>query len=90
LDPLAGRVFETAALNYVIIIEFLLLFNQNDIKEVHTAAIYGEVEAIDHKEFRQHIYAAKDINGISALHKVSDCCHTRFMIAFAVCLSIMH
>jgi hypothetical protein len=29
------------------------------------------VEAIDHKEYRQQIYAAKDINGISSLHKVA-------------------
>jgi hypothetical protein len=45
---------------------------QNDIKEIHSAAIYGEVEAIDHKEYRQPIYSAKDINGISALHKVKS------------------
>jgi hypothetical protein len=45
---------------------------QNDIKEIHSAAIYGEVEAIDHKEYRQPIYSAKDINGISGLHKVKS------------------
>ena len=49
---------------------FFTASTQNDIKEVHSAAIYGEVEAIDHKEYRQPIYSAKDINGISALHKV--------------------
>ena len=64
-------LFEKCSWDYNKRVYIIFIFNQNDIKEVHTAAIYGEVEAIDHKEFRQQIYSAKDINGISALHKVS-------------------
>ncbi len=55
---------------YYCTVNFSIYF-QNDIKEIHTAAIYGEVDSIDHKEYRQQIYSAKDINGISGLHKVA-------------------
>ncbi len=41
----------------------------NDIKEVHESAVFGDVEALTSKEYRQPIYASKDVNGISAFHK---------------------
>ncbi|TRY79118.1 hypothetical protein TCAL_09905 [Tigriopus californicus] len=41
----------------------------NDIKEVHEAAVLGNVDPIINKEYRQPIYTSKDINGIPAFHK---------------------
>lgn len=43
---------------------------QNDIKEVHEAAVLGNVDPIVNKEYRQPVYTSKDINGIPAFHKV--------------------
>ena len=43
---------------------------QNDIREVHEAAIHGDLDTVSSKEYRQPVYSAKDQNGISAFHKV--------------------
>eukprot|EP00095_Tigriopus_kingsejongensis_P008483 maker-scaffold18_size714446-snap-gene-5.16 protein:Tk08483 transcript:maker-scaffold18_size714446-snap-gene-5.16-mRNA-1 annotation:"hypothetical protein X777_10637" len=41
----------------------------NEIKDVHTAAVYGDINGIASNEYRQPIYTSKDINGIPAFHK---------------------
>jgi len=43
---------------------------QNEIKDVHSASVYGDLDSLKGKEFRQSVYTAKDVNGISAFHKV--------------------
>lgn len=42
---------------------------QNDIKELHTAAVHGEPDKVADREFRQQVYLSKDSNGLSAFHK---------------------
>ena len=36
---------------------------------MHEAAVSGDMDTIKDQEFRQQVYLAKDINGISAFHK---------------------
>ena len=36
---------------------------------MHEAAVSGDMDTITDQEFRQQVYLAKDINGISAFHK---------------------
>ena len=43
----------------------------NDIKSLHSAAVNGDVDKIANKEFRQQVYLSKDLNGITAFHKVA-------------------
>ena len=42
---------------------------QNDIKDLHYAAVTGDTDLVGHREFRQQVYLAKDKNGLSAFHK---------------------
>ena len=44
-------------------------FFKNDIKDLHYAAVTGDLDLISHKEFRQQVYLSKDQNGLSAFHK---------------------
>ncbi len=43
---------------------------QNEIKDVHESAVYGDLDSIAGEEFRQSVYLAKDVHGIPAFHKV--------------------
>ena len=42
---------------------------QNDIKDLHYAAVTGHLDRITDKEYRQQVYLSKDQNGLSAFHK---------------------
>ena len=42
---------------------------QNDIKDLHYAAVTGQLDRIADKEYRQQVYLSKDQNGLSAFHK---------------------
>jgi len=41
----------------------------NDVKELHFAAVTGDVFRISGTEFRQKVYLSKDTNGLTAFHK---------------------
>ena len=49
--------------------KYILLFIYNFLKKLHEAAVSGDMDTIKDQEFRQQVYLAKDINGISAFHK---------------------
>ena len=36
---------------------------------MHYAAVTGDLDLVNHREFRQQVYLAKDQNGLSAFHK---------------------
>ena len=36
---------------------------------MHYAAVTGDLDFINHREFRQQVYLSKDQNGLSAFHK---------------------
>ena len=42
---------------------------QNDIKDLHYAAVTGQLDRIADKEYRQQVYLSKDQNGLSAFHR---------------------
>ncbi len=48
------------------------MLSQNEIREVHFAAVQGDAASIKDKEFRQNVYTAKDVNGLTAFHKVAS------------------
>ena len=42
---------------------------QNDIRDLHFAAVTGNVDLVIDKEFRQKVYLSKDTHGLTAFHK---------------------